>query len=304
MDALKHLPSLRRFKARLPNLKFALELDSLTNLQEVIMEETSQMYQEDIFESLARAVAQNPGLTSIDVSSSWRYHRVNHKFQSLHQLFKYYPTAAPPLRLRHLALKICLVRLDKITLPHLTHLTSLSLTLIEDPYVTRLPSSFSAHLQEDSAIMQERQRYGSRLDDIWKALIHAGVRLEAITVDAVPYPFLDYLASYSGLKALQLTPGGFHEGTSSDSVARQFFDITLKSHTQSLQDLQIVSLFEGLWCFGSHNVDVVSKCIRLRNLRMNIISYQLGPENEDQNPSTEEPDVMVSRLLSVMVLDF
>lgn len=294
MDALKTFPTLYRFKVHLSNVKFPLELDSLKYLEELTLEETSPMHHEDIFESLAKGIAQNQGLSSIGISRSWRYYRPGApNFQNLHQLFKHYPATAPPLRLRHLALRAWLIRLDNITLPHLTHLTSLSLTRTVEDDVTHA-TSFTTHTQEDPSFLQERKKYGSKLEDIWQALIHAGVRLEAITADVVPNSFLDYLASYSGLKKLRLTPGGFHEGASSDATAEQFFSATLDSHVQSLEDLQIASLFEGLWCVGSHNLEVLSKCTKLKKLRMNIISSQLPSESAQQESPTEGPDDMVS----------
>ncbi|KAH9475344.1 hypothetical protein JR316_0012455 [Psilocybe cubensis] len=297
MNALSSLPTLNRISIRLSDVKIALDLQFLKYLHEVNLDGVTLLRQGDIFESLAKAIAQNQCLTSITLSRSWRQPfggTLNQ--QNLHQLFKYYPATAPPLRLRHLSLRSFLVRLDSITLHHLSHLTSLSLTCIEDPDVP-VVATFPTGVQDDS-LVHERSKYGSTLDDIWKALINAGIHLVEITVDVVPSALLDYLALYTGLKILRLMPGGFHGGGSSDTAADQFFSVALKYHVQTLEDLQIASLFEGRWCFGSHNVDVISQCTKLRKLRMCINSDQLPSQ---QPHSIEEANDM-KLLLDTVVL--
>lgn len=306
MDALQTLPSLARLRISLPNLRVPMGLDAFEHLREIATEESAGGEgAEDVHDGLASAVARNPHITSICVSDSWRYGRTVPRTRSLHQLFKHYPAEAPPLKLRHLGLSMCLVRLDGDVMHHLQHLTSLRLTAIEDPYFIR-PSQPQGTVadteEEDAAIMQERLRYGSSLEDVWKALRMTDVRLETIEVDAVPFALMQYLQSYSGLKQLVLTPGGFDEGAvaMSDIVAAQFFDDNgpLGSHAQSLEDLQISAMHEGGWCFGVHNAKALAKCTKLRNLRMNVISSQLthGPGFVRDTVQAVEEDVIVSRL--------
>lgn len=283
-------------------------LSSMPHLREISTEGSAI---EDVHESLALALAKNQSITSINISDTWRYGRAQPRVtRSFHQLFMHYLQEAPPLRLRDLGLSMCLVKFDSDLLCHLKHLTSLRLTDIEDPYA--LPPT--PHLQgnpvnvpeEDAVmVMQQRLKCGSSIDDIWRALRSADIRLESIIVDRVPFALLQYLQSYSGLKKLVLTPGGYDEGamSMSDVVATQFFNEPgvdgnedagpgpLSGHVQSLEDLHISALHEGGWCFGAHNVKAIAKCKKLRKLRMAVISAELtrGP-GFIQEPATRSVD--------------
>jgi len=133
-------------------------------------------------------------------------------------------------------------------------------------------------------VYKNKKKYGSSLDDIWKTLKSSKIHLEDLTLDVVVPSFLEYLASYSGLKKLQVTAGGFLDGIISDSTAKQFFSAPLTNHIQSLEDLGIIAPFEGSWCFGPCNLAVISRCTNLKKLRMAIISGQLylPPGNLDK----------------------
>lgn len=298
MDALKRLPNLRHLQISFSKAEIPLELDCLRGLEEIVIstEKATLSYQDEIFENLAKAIAQNPGLTSIDVSGIKHYGSQNaNKFQSLHQFFKYYPANTPPLRLRNLRLVSLLLRLDDVSLTHLTHLTSLSLEDIDDPFNLTFYSRLfgdNDFAQKHPDLMRDRKRYGSPLEDVWKVLQMAGIHLEKITVNAVPSSFLDYLSSYSGLSALDLVPGGFGDGESSDAMATRFYDGRLESHAHSLESLRIMAAYEGLWCFGSHNIESVSNLTKLKHLGMGIRSSDLG--GGDKITDTSGPDAIVS----------
>ncbi|KDR72800.1 hypothetical protein GALMADRAFT_101133 [Galerina marginata CBS 339.88] len=278
MDALKSLPNLREFWVSLPSIKTPVAWEHLKGLRQIHIEGTCDEHEDETFDSLAKAVAQSPQLTSIEIASGWRYRLPTNKKQSLHQIFKYYPRDATPLRLRHLQLMTWLVRLDEVTLPHLKHLTSLELVNIEDPYA-RSPYTL-AESDDESEAKHENRRYGSSVEEIWKTMRSARIRLEELTVDVVTPSFLDYLSSYSGLKMLHITPGGFHEGTSSDALAKKFFADPLQKHSGSLEDLNIAARYEGLWCFSDHNLPAIAKCTNLKSLRIAIISSQLWNDDD------------------------
>ncbi|KAF8953674.1 hypothetical protein BDZ97DRAFT_1679083, partial [Flammula alnicola] len=301
MDALKTLPNLRCLHVTIPNCKIPLSLDSISGLREISIVGTSEQYHEDTLDSLAKLVAKTPELISIEISSNWRYSQPINKTQSLHQVFKYYPVNASPLRLRHLGLKVCLVRLDEITMPHLRHLTSLNLTNIEDPNMR--PRYAMGEEQEETQILKEQKRYGSSLQDVWKMLTQADVRLEEITVDVVVPSFLDYLSSYSGLKKLNLTPGGFFEGTRSDAMASEFFATPFAKHTRSLQELDIGALYEGSWCFGPHNIFAISNCQNLRKLRMSVISNEPRLQISVKKLFLDTVAISMPQLESLQIID-
>jgi hypothetical protein len=185
-------------------------------------------------------------------------------------------------------LRACFVKLDDVTLPHLQHLTSLSLINIEEPYNRRSRwGTEPSNLQ----LSKEHQTHGSSLDDIWKALKFSRIYLEELALDVVVPSFLEYLASYSGLKKLRLTEDGFHGGNSSDSMARQFFSTPFTNHIQTLEDLSITAPFEGPWCFGPWNQAIFSRCTNLKTFKISIVSGQLHPSED----SGVERNVIVSR---------
>jgi len=127
----------------------------------------------------------------------------------------------------------------------------------------------------DLQLAEEQNQYGSSHDDIWKTLKISGIHLEELALDFIVPSFLEYIASYSGLKKLQLTADGFLDDRSSDSVAGQFFSAPFTHHIHSLEELRIIPLYEGSWCFGPHNEAVISRCTNLKVLQMAIVSLQL-----------------------------
>lgn len=117
MNSLQNLPNLRRLQISFSDFEIPLELDTLRGLDEIVVstERASPLQQAKILDNIALAIAQNPDLISIDVSTIQHYGVPEaDKSQSLHQLFKCYPTTMSPLRLRNLKLKSCLLRLDEI----------------------------------------------------------------------------------------------------------------------------------------------------------------------------------------------
>lgn len=273
MKAISRAPNLRSLHLTISHSKIPISFDDFSHLHSISIVGTSQKYHEQIFESVAHMVARSPDLTSIDVVSNWRYYHGIDRTQSLHQLFKYCDPDAPPLRLRHLGLQMCLVKLDATTLPHLGHLKSLRLTHIEDPH-SRGQYTIEDEELGDSPLRTEQKRYGSSLAEFWTALLQSGVQLEEITLDTVVSPFVDYLASYSGVRRLHLTPGGFRDGNTSDFMAESFFIWALPNHTASLEDLSINAVYEGGWCFGSHNRELFAQCTRLKTWRMSLVETQ------------------------------
>ncbi|KJA16624.1 hypothetical protein HYPSUDRAFT_47244 [Hypholoma sublateritium FD-334 SS-4] len=292
VQALSSLPNLCSVAFCITHCKVPLPFDLFSTgstLRKISLAGTCEPYHDDILDSLAKLIAKTPSLMSIDIASNWRYNQPINKTQSLHELFKYYPRSEPPLRLRHLGLKVCLVRLDEFTLSHLRQLTSLELTSIEDPYTRQ------RYIQEDEyqdgTLLSEQKKYGSSLDEVWSILRDAEVHLEEITVDVVVPALLDYLHSYSGVKKLIMTPGGFDDGIRSDAMASEFFAASLANHKASLQELAIKALFEGAWCLSAGNLSVISACQSVKTLKLSIMSDQLS-YSAWQKVDTVKPDII------------
>jgi len=295
MKALKTLPNLRVLHLNFTYIKTPVPFHELSGIQKISVIGIAEQYHVEILDNVAKLVARNPKITSIEVSYDWANFKPLGKSRSLHQIFNYYPQNSTPLQLRHLSLETCLVKLDDFTLPHLQHLTSLSLTHIHDPYNTDAYQEFKEPF--NSRHVKEQKKYGSSRDDIWKALKLSGIQLEELALDFVVPSFLEYLASYSGLKKLQLRAGGFFNGSSSDSLARQFFSISLIHHIHSLEELRVIPSYEGPWCFGPHNEAVISRCTNLKILCMAIVSlhlrlYSLGIDNFE---GSSDRNVVVSQ---------
>ncbi|KIM44338.1 hypothetical protein M413DRAFT_25759 [Hebeloma cylindrosporum] len=238
MNALKTLPSLRVILLQGPHFKLPPSLHDLSSIQEISASVIS-VHTSEILDNICKPVARSPKITSIDMTSC----------------------SLPPLRLHHLSLEFYRVKLDEVTLPHLKHLMSLNLMCIEEPFGRK---RWGSRRTADLSPSEEKQTYGSALDDIWEALKTSLSHL--------------FLASYSGLKKLQLSPGGFDEGDSSDSMASQFFSTPFINHVQSLEHLSISALYEGSWCFGPWNQTIISRYTNLKTLAMAIVSRDVDGE--------------------------
>ncbi|KAF8871095.1 hypothetical protein BD779DRAFT_1577756 [Infundibulicybe gibba] len=55
-------------------------------------------------------------------------------------------------------------------------------------------------------------------------------------------------------------------GADIDARAENFFIHILPRYTKTLVSLGIFATYEGLWCFGTHNIDVLLQCTNLVEL--------------------------------------
>ena len=291
-DALEGLPNLRTLDLELRLCKVPLPLNSLASigvLQVIVLKDIdSTPHSAEILDALAWMVARSTHLTSIDLLPVKPYSKPVDPLYSLHQVFNYCSTSASsptttenqPLRIHHLGLNACLVRLDRKTLPHLRHLKFLSLRSIIDPYMDPYDNdSFNLNSGD------EQKKFGSSLDEFWRTLKREGVWLEEIVHEDVGVGFLDYLEAYptrsnggTVLKSLNLTPDPWYRGLLySNPMARRFFSEqgALHKHANNMEDLRIEPVYEGDWCFDTYNVDAVSACCQLKVLGMSVLSEHL-----------------------------
>lgn len=246
--------------------------------------------QPQTFDNIKKMIAQSPRLNSISVHGHWEG-RIGKA--SLHELFKHYPSNAPPLCIHSLAITYFLVRLDEVTLPHLRHLTSLDIDDMIDP--TEPPEPWRSPLPLDAIMHQNR--YGSSHEEVWTMVFQAGLQLEEISTHRVCPAFLDYLGSYSGLKKLRLVPEGFRDGASSNRAASRFYE-SIRKHAQSLEELDICALYEDAWCINNRNpssglFSIISTCPNLKELHVKVHLKDLVLKHE----SPVKVDIIVSLLL-------
>ena len=251
--------------------KIPVDLHALTELESISILGTPRTGADQLSDNLAKLYASSPRLTSLEVR-----HNQRSKLNNLHHLFHIYNDKSPPRRLRHLGLDFCFVRLDKVTLPHLRHLTSLNLRLDQvgqdvTPGIVDIASS---------------------PDEIWKNFIGFGIHLQELKLYLIATSLIDYLLSYSGLKKLHLTV------TDSESDNREqadlFFNKCLVNHADTLEELILIACEEGPWNFCSNNSRSIAKCTKLKFLALNLF-LETRPPHWDFCYA----DVVVSRSLTM-----
>jgi len=155
-------------------------------------------------------------------------------------------TPSGPRSLRHLDLMNCFISLDKLTLPHLINLTSLT-------FSNTLPSPDSKYSP----------------DKIWTVLKESGIRLEELDAgDHTTAPTLiDYLSTFSGLKKLRM------HLTGSVATVTRFWSTAFPNHINMLKDFALYSGQQGEWClFESDRSLIVRDFTKLKCLRLSVSS--------------------------------
>ena len=150
---------------------------------------------------------------------------------------------------------------------HLGHLTSLSLEHLLEPHSGY--SNDSDSISKD--VFEKQNRWGSSCEQIWRTICTTDLRLEEITVDRTPSAFLEYIGSYSSLKKLKVITKGYKDGITSDGAAKEFYE-ALKKHADSIEELDVKACYDGLWCFGHHNLALFSTLQHLRTLSVRVQS--------------------------------
>lgn len=275
------MPHLHRLDAMLAYCRVPLPLQDMHNLREITLSEgntpSNNIPNCQTFVNLATLIAQSPPGQITRIQASHGYYdtvRTDSK-PSLHELLGQYPDDTPPLRLRHLGIANAFVKFDERTIPHLKHLTSLDLSNILQPreQAKRRRGRYRMAPQPiDPAVYKSQRTVGSTVDEIWGQLSQLGIWLEQITLSDVVPAFLEYLACYSGLKSLSLRVRGFDTLAESNALALPFFERSLPPHTGSLERLVIEAPYEGFWCFGDHNIGIISACTHLQHLRVSLMT--------------------------------
>lgn len=265
MDAIKTLPSLKSIELVLEDVTSGLQLDSLRNLESIKIFGHNHYCFRNIMGPLTLLIASSPNLHTIHVGSTYIYG--DGPAITLHHLVKCCPSDRV-LPLKDLGLRSLFVKLDNITLPHLQHLTSLTLLNVRT-------------LKSDSDALSIDNGEISHPNEIWATLKAINVHLNEIDVDDGCAAFLDYISSYSGLKRLRLVPNNFSNPEASDLAANCFYGSSLGKHVSSLEELSIRPPFEGGWCFGDPALVVISQCRKLKLLEGSLVlgSFREPPDD-------------------------
>ncbi|KAF8968534.1 hypothetical protein BDZ97DRAFT_2056307 [Flammula alnicola] len=315
MSALKSIPSVQSLYVELTHARIPLSLELLPHLCEITLSEfntpSDNLLNAQTYANLSALMAQSPPgqLTSIQVTHGYHDSARADAKPSLHELFCSYPADAQPLRLKHLGIMNSFVKFDDITVPHLRHLTSLDLSHVLQPRERvkprrgRLSAGFRVQ-PTDPELYKRQCSVGSTVDELWTEFAKLGIWLKRVSLTDVVPAFFEYLACYSGLKKLSLKTGGFDTGRESDISAVDFFSNALTKHTGSLEELVIEASYEGLWCFGEHNISVITECRGLKHLGVSILSNNLRDSNPDSSRenqlAADTVDVLLATVSSTM----
>ncbi|KAF8889432.1 hypothetical protein CPB84DRAFT_1733041 [Gymnopilus junonius] len=301
LEALKSYKNLIKVDISLAHARISLPLHLFTTLQSVSIDEHSETADDSLnaetIINLSRLLAVIPAnqLTSLAVHREWQGTRTT-KALCIHDLFQFYPSKAPPLRLTHLELQNAFMKLDARIIPHLRHLTSLYVYNILEPCREPIVRGYRGIFSKLSAISDEvmhlQTRAGCTLDELWEAMSREGIYLLEIRLSNVVSGFLEYLGQYTGLKKLVISTGLFLTGADSDVVAKVFFAEPLERHQESLEELVINATYEGLWCFGEHNVASIRRLRALKVLTISISSSDLGKEEDVHDHGERRKDVV------------
>ena len=279
MDSLASLPALEDLRISLGGAPASsLKLELLTNLRKITVSGYCPNYKQDVVSGLHTLIANSPRLAYLDVGYNTRANVID--VSSLHDLLTGVPGDSP-LDLRHLVLRNWCVRLDEITLPHIRLLESLSLHLNIEPQ--QIAAHHDAEDPETSHTLSRTAQYCSTTSEIWTTLREERIQLKEISTDEITPAFLEYIASYSGLEKLTLsfTTAREDDVYTSEKLALKFYNEVLPMHAQSLTTLDICPMYEGKWCFGSHNATSLHLCTKLENLRIHINSEEIDRPKKD-----------------------
>ena len=279
MDSVASLPVLEDLRISLGGAPTSsLKLELLMNLRKITVSGYCPNYKEDVVSGLRTLVANSPRLAYLNVGYNTLANSID--VSSLHDLLAGAPRDSP-LDLRHLVLRNWCVRLDEITLPHIRLLESLSLHLNIEPQ--QISSHQDAEEPENSHTLSRTAQYCSTTSEIWTTLREERIQLKEISTDEITSAFLEYIASYSGLEKLTLsfTTARESDEYASEKLAVKFYNEVLPMHAQSLTTLDICPMYEGKWCFGSHNAASLHLCTKLENLKIHINSEEIDRPRKD-----------------------
>jgi hypothetical protein len=203
----------------------------------------------DISHQLCDIVVNNPGLAHLDLRCTGGPHGFARTLPALHNMLSQSSaSAAPPLKIQHLAISSWYTRFDVATMSHFRSLKSLVIW--------------------NWTSTKRRNPSWLPLQQIWPAFLVEGIHLTSLHTQEVTAELLSYLGSYSGLRTLQLTLDVEQEDEI--SLAHDFFDDVLPNHADTIEELHILPMWDGPWCFQLENAQSILKCQMLVHLSLTV----------------------------------
>ncbi|KAF9533842.1 hypothetical protein CPB83DRAFT_889642 [Crepidotus variabilis] len=108
----------------------------------------------------------------------------------------------------------------------------------------------------------------SDLDDVWRAMKAAGIRLRSISVDVMSPSLLEYLASFSGLHNLALSPlplNTMERGDGQEKMASFLFENVVVQHSRTLSHFAVTGKTH-CWSISNLNISALARCQFLTSL--------------------------------------
>jgi hypothetical protein len=281
-----------------------LPLNQLAGLHRIVLSgycDGSDAFRKNIVQQLGHVIANCPQLSHLDVESGlYRAHSAGENMPMLHDLLgKVSPGNLLPLK--HLGLTDWCMRLDSITLPHLKSIASLKIDNNMLPLTSNVTDSSPSHHSDKIPLLDD---YSSENHEIWETLRKEGIYPIRITTDIIDDALLNYLASHPGLEELTFTHANSSNRTKSNELADKFYWWVLPKHIASLTKLTIHAAFEGNWCFGRHNVSIISRAQGLVHLTVGLNSLAMdrwyANDEEDDSVSSKEGDSVNNEESSVV----
>ncbi|KAF9270003.1 hypothetical protein L218DRAFT_939102 [Marasmius fiardii PR-910] len=127
--------------------------------------------------------------------------------------------------------------------------------------------------------------------DVWKILLKEKVFIRNISCHSVKDDLMTYLDSFSGLEKFTAPHNGISDN---DKQADVFYRSTLRKHQESLQEIQVGSVWEGPWTIGLQNVDIFNGFEKL-------VSVSVGLKSEDIHFGAHEQDSVVTSLIAQLI---
>jgi hypothetical protein len=108
---------------------------------------------------------------------------------------------------------------------------------------------------------------------LWLALQEAGVQLSSLSVagfEGAIDEMFGYLRSYSKLKKLIIPRIQMNQQAAEDAAGNFFWSEVVVKHKDSLTELALQPVYEGVWCYGPAASRAIQQCSSLRELALGL----------------------------------
>jgi len=306
LDAILTLPNLERLDIDVTDCKVPIPFGSFRPLTELSI--SGNACWKSLWLSIGQLLDNSPNMASLKLDGSHGPASTILPTGTRHSLDQS-PAEFMSRQLRRLSSNLssqASLTLSDLSLPRLSHLTSLTLLKVNDPFAR--PHSWAGRVNVPSklgsadAIDFVAPQYAER--DVWQLLASDEVRVTNLRTDYISPSLLSYLESYNTVSELHLKIPNADSSTISDRLASRFFRSTLLRHSRSLRDLDIHPDFESHWCFSSRNMDTISQCNSLKRLGIPILSSDIDFEASGPYRNASTNIIVRSLLYDRLIVPF